>query len=80
MMRTITPRYRLYCLAHGYASMTEAKAAFGGSMHDFIIWIGRQWREWEKQNGRPVWCPKDDADHAAFDAWLERKVQDGSRT
>ncbi len=69
----IHPRYRLYCLAHGYASMAEARAAYGG-WHDYHAWMGSRWSEWRRLNKRSEWSPLSEADHAAFDAWLERTV------
>lgn len=75
--KNINPRFRLYCLAHGYESKQEALAAYNGSGHDYMIWIGQCWRGWERENKRLCWSPKSDMDHAAFDAWLEHKITGG---
>ena len=72
-MKNVHPRYRLYCLARGYKSIEEAIAKHNGSGHDYTCWISQQWRKWDAETKHKGWVHTA-ADHAAFDAWLERQV------
>jgi hypothetical protein len=70
----INSRYVAYARAHGETAegMLEADQMRwrGGSMTGFTIWIDGKWREWCTVTGRSRSCLTD-ADHAAFDAWLD---------
>lgn len=71
----VTPRFAVYCVAHGAQNAAEMIAVDGarfpgGKMAGFMLWIGQQWREWQRETGHRG--AKSRADHAAFDAWLWR--------
>jgi hypothetical protein len=69
------PRYRAYCIANGCETTSEMWKYDGGSGHNFMAWINRQWREWEKANGRKEDSIHTAEDHIAFDEWLLKKVE-----
>lgn len=60
----MTARYAAYVRAVGAPDPPGRNAGY-------LAWIGGQWREWEQASGRRR--PYSDADHAAFDAWLEAR-------
>jgi hypothetical protein len=66
------PRYLAFCDAHGL-SPDQPPAGDReriGRNHDFMVWIGAQWRAWRQLNGLAPAAPLSEAQVAAFDAWL----------
>lgn len=41
---------------------------------EFMAWVDRHWRAWERQRGRPPHSPKSEADHDDFSAWVSENV------
>jgi len=75
----VTPNFAAYCMAHGAASVEAMIAADavkypGGKMAGFIIWNSEQLRRW-KQETKWAGGRMTDADHAAYDAWLQPSAQ-----
>ena len=66
-MTLYQPRFVLYARAHGM----DPRDAPGG--HRYINWINARWSQWNELVGHDG-RHHDDADHADFDAWLERWV------
>ncbi len=71
---TMNPRYVNYAMANGRdadAQLEHDRVEFpGGCMCGYIIWIGQRWAEFGKLQGWPRNYIKSDADHKAFDLWL----------
>ena len=72
------PRFVAYARAQGRTA--EEQAALDaqrptGRMMPFIVWIGRQWAEWDRVSGHRVGDPHSPQDHLAFDAWLLERFQ-----
>jgi len=61
-------RYVWYCRAKGLVP----GAGFDGG--DYIRWINARWRDWDIQTGHKG--PHMEADHVAFDLWLNSEPQD----
>jgi hypothetical protein len=83
------PRFEAYARAHGRSpeAMLEhdRKAWPGGCMTGFMLWIGEQWTAWltpqDRKYGATTQRAKDiltAEDHAAFDAWLQKRHATGS--
>lgn len=75
-MPELNPRYTCYLQAGapGFGS--------GASMHGYIAWITERLAEWKCETG---WLGRglSEADHAAFDIWLNRyvgRVSEGTTT
>ena len=75
------PRYLAYCRAHGRTPEAmlahDSDAWPGGRLCGFILWISDRWHEWRVATGSRAHAldRKTDAEHAAFDAWLNGVTQ-----
>ncbi len=64
------PRYIAYSKAHG-RTPDEMLKADNDMMHEFMIWIDRQWTKWETETGYGP-LPKSEQAHQDFDRWLTK--------
>jgi hypothetical protein len=63
-------RYVAYCRAHGVSSPDEMWER-DGSNANYMAWIGGKWREWDALTSHQGGHAQ--ADHEAFDAWLNQE-------
>lgn len=62
----LRPRYA------AWLALTDSTTATPS--YHYVVWIGRQWRTWADETGADLRRPKTAEMHAAFDAWLQRRV------
>ena len=69
---TYQPRYIVYSKSHGKTPEQMLKSD-NNLMHEFIIWLGQQWRKWEVEAG---FCAGhySEQDHKDFDQWLKEQT------
>jgi hypothetical protein len=71
----MNPRFIAYAKSEGLAPAAvlslDAERFPGGKMTGFMLWIQGRWAAWRRLNGLARYEQLSEADHAAFDAWLE---------
>lgn len=67
-MSMYTKRFALYARAHGRRPDQMAAG------HMYMLWIQARTRQWKELAGLRPLDLMSEADHAAFDAWLEEWV------
>lgn len=73
---TWNPRYLAYATAQGLSPKDclarDTELWPGGKMTGYLLWIHRQWRDWDEKNKHPAEHIRDSEEHRAFDAWLQQ--------
>ena len=77
MGELMNPRYLAYCKMMGKTPdemlVHDAIEWPGGIMTGFMLWIQGKWWEWDGLNNHPSREPHGEAQHKAFDLWLNNQ-------